>query len=189
MWQGKGDDAEEVFAAVDPDELCEYDVARWLLTRVASLYLEAGRPQEAVALFRRERDRISDPMLAVSVVALDAVLHLYDRELGTAIALAREVEAARRRTRGPRERCLRRGGGTDGVGARTRGGRPRGIRVGGDLARRRTAPLPHRVLRGTRPDTRGAASAAESTAARYREMAAGQPNSAALADVASGVVE
>ncbi len=101
MWQGKGDDAEEVFAAVDPDELCEYDVARWLLTRVASLYLEAGRPQEAVALFRRERDRISDPMLAVSVVALDAVLHLYDRELGTAIALARRWRRPRRRTRGP----------------------------------------------------------------------------------------
>ncbi|EGD26146.1 helix-turn-helix transcriptional regulator [Prescottella equi] len=190
MWQGKGDDAEEVFAAVDPDELCEYDVARWLLTRVASLYLEAGRPQEAVALFRRERDRISDPMLAVSVVALDAVLHLYDRELGTAIALAREVEAA------PEAHPWARASGVfAGVAALTVSGR--GLEVGA-LAASAWEAISHgdgllrfhigyfEVLALTLV---GRLSAAESTAARYREMAAGQPNSAALADVASGVVE
>ncbi|WFR71403.1 LuxR C-terminal-related transcriptional regulator [Prescottella defluvii] len=190
MWQGMGDEAESVFAEVDPDELCEYDVARWLLTRVASLYLEAGRPREAVELFERERGRITDPMLRVSVVALDAVLHLYDRRLGEAIALAREVEAA------PEAHPWARASGVfAGVAALTVSGR--GFEVGA-LASSAWEAISHGdgllrfhigyfevqalTLVGRLP-------AAQDTAARSRDLAAGQPNSAALADVASGVVE
>ncbi|GAB2649599.1 LuxR C-terminal-related transcriptional regulator [Prescottella soli] len=190
MWQGMGDEAESVFAEVDPDELCEYDVARWLLTRVASLYLEAGRPREAVELFERERGRITDPMLRVSVVALDAVLHLYDRRLGEAIALAREVEAA------PEAHPWARASGVfAGVAALTVSGR--GFEVGA-LASSAWEAISHGdgLLRFhigyfevQALTLVGQLAAAQDTAARYRDLAAGQPNSAALADVASGVVE
>ncbi|QBJ98325.1 helix-turn-helix transcriptional regulator [Rhodococcus sp. ABRD24] len=190
MWQGRGDEAEEVFDAVDPDDLCEYDVARWLLTRVASLYLEAGRPREAVELFERERGRITDSVLAVSVVALDAVLRLYDRQPVQAISLARQVEAA------PEAHPWARASGVfAGVAALTVSGR--GYEVAA-LAASAWEAISHgdgllrfhigyfEVLALTLV---GRIHVAQATADRYRTLAAGQPNSAALADVASGVVE
>ncbi|OBF29865.1 AAA family ATPase [Mycobacterium sp. ACS4331] len=71
-WQGRGRDAAEVLAAVDPGGLSDGDVMAWALPRAANQFWMLGEPEQATAFLRNTRSRLSEPSAQTTIDALTA---------------------------------------------------------------------------------------------------------------------
>lgn len=60
-WQGRGREADDVLAAVDPDTLSQWDLMAWALPKAANLFWMLAESQAAVDLLARVRTRITEP--------------------------------------------------------------------------------------------------------------------------------
>jgi len=93
-WQGRGREADEIFAAVDPSGLSETDLMAWALPRAANQFWMLSKPTQAVAFLQTIRNRISAPAAAAT---LDALAATFAMNAGTplrALRLAEEVLAS-----------------------------------------------------------------------------------------------
>jgi hypothetical protein len=93
-WQGRGREADETLAAVDPSGLSETDLMAWALPRAANQFWMLSKPTQAVAFLQTVRNRISAPAAADT---LDALAATFAMNAGTplrALRLAEEVLAS-----------------------------------------------------------------------------------------------
>src|ERR1700758_2887300 len=56
-WQGRGREADEILAAVDPGSLSEADLMAWALPRAANQFWMLSEPTQAVAFLQTIRNR------------------------------------------------------------------------------------------------------------------------------------
>ncbi|MBI3226947.1 MAG: hypothetical protein HYZ39_18030 [Mycolicibacterium cosmeticum] len=83
-WQGRGRDADEVLAAVDPATLDEADLMAWALPRAANQFWMLDEPERATAFLRALRGRVS------SDATVDALLGTFAMNAGD-LQRAREL--------------------------------------------------------------------------------------------------
>lgn len=93
-WQGRGVEAEDVFASVDPASLAEWDATAWTLYRVANQFWMLRQPEQAMAILQGLRSRVSEPAALNSVDALAATFAMNAGAPRHAVALAGEVLAS-----------------------------------------------------------------------------------------------
>lgn len=90
-WQGRGREAEDVLAEVDPATLDEASLMAWALPRAANQFWMRSEPERAVAFLRTTRNRVQT---AHAQVTLDALLATFTMNSGTpsrALELAHQV--------------------------------------------------------------------------------------------------
>lgn len=92
-WQGRGRDADEVLAAVDPNALNEPDLMAWALPRAANQFFMLGEPERATAFLAATRGRVSGPRPRDTLDALGATFAMNAGNIGRAVALATTVLA------------------------------------------------------------------------------------------------
>ena len=71
MWQGHPVQAEEILARFDPENLDEWQLVQWGITRVSILFWsmgDVGRAHQVLALLR---ERVQHPSLKLVVEATD----------------------------------------------------------------------------------------------------------------------
>ena len=93
-WQGRGREAAETLAAVDPDGLSETDLMAWALPRAANQFWMLSQPTQAVAFLQTVRNRVSAPGARAT---LDGLAATFAMNAGTplrALRLADEVLAS-----------------------------------------------------------------------------------------------
>jgi hypothetical protein len=90
-WQGRGREAGEVLAAVDPAKLSETELMAWAVPRAANQFWMLSEPERATAFLQTTRNRVTDPAARSSLDALTATFAMNAGNLKRAIALATEV--------------------------------------------------------------------------------------------------
>ncbi len=135
-WQGRGREAGEVLAAVDPDTLTDTELMAWALPRAANQFWMLDEPERATAFLHTTRNRVSSPMARATLDALAATFAMNAGTPLSALRIAGEVLASPHATRSAwaglrrRRRCARRGSGGSTTSSRWRAGRWRAsIRV------------------------------------------------------------
>ncbi len=90
-WQGRGREADEILAGVDPAGLSETDLMAWALPRAANQFWMLSQPTQAVAFLQTVRNGVSAPAARAT---LDALAATFAMNAGTplrALRLAEEV--------------------------------------------------------------------------------------------------
>ncbi|AKS32994.1 ATP-binding protein [Mycolicibacterium goodii] len=90
-WQGRGREADEVLAQIDPAALDENALMAWALPRAANQFWMLSEPERAVAFLRTTRNRVGSPHAQIT---LDALLATFTMNSGTprrALELAVQV--------------------------------------------------------------------------------------------------
>jgi hypothetical protein len=85
-WQGRGREAGEVLAAVNPDQLSPSELITWALARAANQFWMLDEPERAIAFVRSTRGRLSTP---VARATLDALAATFAMNAGTPLSALR----------------------------------------------------------------------------------------------------
>jgi DNA-binding CsgD family transcriptional regulator len=85
-WQGRGEEAESILAAHEPDGADELTMMRWGCLRAANLFFGCGRGDEARAVLAGVRERVPESLLSM-VTAIEVAIAFFDADLATAIPL------------------------------------------------------------------------------------------------------
>jgi hypothetical protein len=93
-WQGRGRDADEVLAGVDPASLSDTDLMAWALPRAANQFWMLSEPERATAFLRATRNRVSSPVAQTTLDALSAMFAMNAGNVGRALEIADEVLAS-----------------------------------------------------------------------------------------------
>ena len=93
-WQGRGREADEVLAAVDPATLSDTELMAWALPRAANQFWMLSEPERATAFLQTTRNRVSSPAARTTVDALSATFAMNAGRPGRAMELAEEVLAS-----------------------------------------------------------------------------------------------
>ncbi|BDB44406.1 ATPase AAA [Mycobacterium kiyosense] len=93
-WQGRGREAGQVFAAVDPAGLSEAELIAWAVPRAANQFWMLGEPEKAAAFLQTTRARVKDPAAQTVLDGLTATFAMNSGNLARAIALSTEVLSA-----------------------------------------------------------------------------------------------
>ncbi len=93
-WQGRGREAGEVLAAVNPDQLSPSELTTWALARAANQFWMLGEPERAIAFVRSTRDRLSTPAARTTLDALAATFAMNAGTPLSALRTAGEVLAS-----------------------------------------------------------------------------------------------
>ncbi|RDH77869.1 AAA family ATPase [Mycolicibacterium moriokaense] len=93
-WQGRGREADEVLAAVDPDGLSDTELMAWALPRAANQFWMLSEPERATAFLQTTRNRVTSPVARTTVDALSATFAMNAGRPGRAMELADEVLAS-----------------------------------------------------------------------------------------------
>ncbi|TGD86718.1 tetratricopeptide repeat protein [Mycolicibacterium sp. CH28] len=91
MWQGRPEEADEVLARFDPDDLDEGQLVLWGIPRAAIVFWSLGdvtRAEEVMALLR---SRVTNPILRPMVDAADAAFATFQNKLSEGLAMAETV--------------------------------------------------------------------------------------------------
>jgi AAA domain len=88
-WQGRGREADEVLAAVDPEQLSPSELIAWALPRAANQFWMLSEPERATAFLRTTRNRISAP---TAQTTLDALAATFAMNAGTPLRTLRIAE-------------------------------------------------------------------------------------------------
>ena len=101
-WQGRGREADEVLAAVDPDGLSDTELMAWALPRAANQFWMLSEPERATAFLQTTRNRVTSPVARTTVDALSATFAMNAGRPGRAMEIAERGAgvAGRRRHRG-----------------------------------------------------------------------------------------
>ena len=91
-WQGHPAQAEEILAGFDPQNLDEWQLAVWGITRVSILFWsgDVARANEVLALLR---ERVQHPSLKLVVDATAALMAVHENRIAEGIAAAEHVLA------------------------------------------------------------------------------------------------
>ncbi len=92
-WQGRGEEAEAVLAAVPPDGTDDLTIVRWGCLRAANLFFGCGRTEAARAALATVRDRVESESMLRLVTAMEVSFAYFAADLTTAIALGSEALA------------------------------------------------------------------------------------------------
>jgi energy-coupling factor transporter ATP-binding protein EcfA2 len=71
-WQGRGREADEVLAAVDPATLSDPELMAWALPLAANRFWMLGEPEQATAFLHTTRNRLVEPATQATIDALTA---------------------------------------------------------------------------------------------------------------------
>jgi hypothetical protein len=93
-WQGRGREAEEVLAAVDPATLSDTELMAWALPRAANQFWMLSEPERATAFLHTTRNHVTSPAARTTVDALSATFAMNAGRPGRAMELAAEVLAS-----------------------------------------------------------------------------------------------
>jgi hypothetical protein len=93
-WQGRGREADEVLAAVDPATLSDAELMAWALPRAANQFWMLSEPERATAFLRTIRNRVTSPVARTTLDALSATFAMNAGRPGRAVELAEEVLAS-----------------------------------------------------------------------------------------------
>ena len=93
-WQGRGREADEVLAAVDPATLSDTELMAWALPRAANQFWMLSQPERATAFLQTTRKRVTSPVARTTVDALSATFAMNAGRPGRAMELAEEVLAS-----------------------------------------------------------------------------------------------
>jgi ATP/maltotriose-dependent transcriptional regulator MalT len=85
-WQGRGEEAEAILAAHQPDGADELTTVRWGCLRAANLFFGCGRIDAARAVLAEVRERVPESMLSM-VTAIEVSIAFFDADLATALPL------------------------------------------------------------------------------------------------------
>lgn len=85
-WQGRGDEAEDLLAALEPDGADESLTARWGCLRAANLFWCCGRVDEARAVLTTVKGRVDSEGVLGLVIAMEALFAFFSGDLPKAIA-------------------------------------------------------------------------------------------------------
>ncbi|MFC4604888.1 helix-turn-helix transcriptional regulator [Rhodococcus kronopolitis] len=89
-WQGRGAEAEAVLGPIDTTHLDEFELLLWCMPRAANLFWMLSRPDDAAAVMKSTRARLTQPAALNLVDALEAMFAVYRAQ--TAWALPRIYE-------------------------------------------------------------------------------------------------
>jgi AAA domain len=92
-WQGRGRDAGDVLAEVDPAELSETELMAWALPRAANQFWMLSEPERATAFLRATRNRVTTPAAQTTLDALSAMFAMNAGSPSRAKQIADEVLA------------------------------------------------------------------------------------------------
>ena len=84
-WQGRGDEAEEVLRAFDPDGADELLTVRWGCLRAANLFWGCGRVDAARAVLANAKDRVNSGAMLGLAAAMEVSFAFFSGDLSTAI--------------------------------------------------------------------------------------------------------
>ncbi|MFZ1177470.1 MAG: LuxR C-terminal-related transcriptional regulator [Mycobacterium sp.] len=84
-WQGRGDEAEEVLGAFDPDGADELLTVRWGCLRAANLFWGCGRVDAARAVLANVKDRVDSEAMLGLASAMEASFAFFSGDLSKAI--------------------------------------------------------------------------------------------------------
>ncbi|KWX67818.1 ATP-binding protein, partial [Mycobacterium sp. NAZ190054] len=90
-WQGRGREADEVLAEIDPAGLTEDELMAWALPTAANQFWMLSEPERATAFLRTTRGKVSSPAARVTLDALSATFTMNAGNLDRALELADEV--------------------------------------------------------------------------------------------------
>ncbi|GBE64335.1 ATPase AAA [Mycobacterium sp. MFM001] len=93
-WQGRGREAGEVLAAVDPDTLTDTELMAWALPRAANQFWMLDEPERATAFLQTTRNRVSSPTARATLDALAATFAMNAGTPLSALRIAGEVLAS-----------------------------------------------------------------------------------------------
>lgn len=93
-WQGRGREAGQVLAAVDPATLSEADLMAWAVPRAANQFWMLGEPEKATAFLQTTRNRVTEPAAQNVLDGLTATFAMNSGNLQRAVAVSTEVLAA-----------------------------------------------------------------------------------------------
>lgn len=93
-WQGRGREADEVLAAIDPGELTEDELIAWALPTAANQFWMLSEPERATAFLRTIHRKVSDPAARTTVDALSATFAMNAGNLSGAAEAAAQVLAS-----------------------------------------------------------------------------------------------
>ena len=84
-WQGRGDEAEEVLRAFDPDGADELLTVRWGCLRAANLFWGCGRVDAARAVLANAKDRVNSEAMLGLAAAMEVSFAFFSGDLSKAI--------------------------------------------------------------------------------------------------------
>ena len=93
-WQGRGREADDVLAAVDPATLSDTELMAWALPRAANQFWMLSQPERATAFLQTTRNRVTSPVARTTVDALSATFAMNAGRPGRALQLAEAVLAS-----------------------------------------------------------------------------------------------
>jgi tetratricopeptide (TPR) repeat protein len=93
-WQGRGREADDVLAAVDPATLSDTELMAWALPRAANQFWMLSEPERATAFLQTTRRRVSSPVAQTTVDALSATFAMNAGRPGSALEIAEQVLAS-----------------------------------------------------------------------------------------------
>jgi len=93
-WQGRGREADDVLAKVDPSTLSETELMAWALPRAANQFWMLSEPERATAFLRTTRGRVSTPAAQTTLDALSATFAMNAGSPNRAKQIADQVLAS-----------------------------------------------------------------------------------------------
>ena len=93
-WQGRGREADDVLAAVDPANLSDTELMAWALPRAANQFWMLSEPERATAFLQTTRNRVSSPAARTTLDALSATFAMNAGRPGRAMEIADQVLAS-----------------------------------------------------------------------------------------------
>lgn len=93
-WQGRGREADDVLAAVDPATLSDTELMSWALPRAANQFWMLSEPERATAFLRTIRNRVTSAAARTTIDALSATFAMNAGRPGTAVEIAQAVLAS-----------------------------------------------------------------------------------------------
>jgi energy-coupling factor transporter ATP-binding protein EcfA2 len=93
-WQGRGRDADEALAGVDPSALSEAELIAWALPCAANRFWMLSEPERATAFLRTVRSRATSPVARTTIDALSSTFAMNAGTPGRAVEIAGEVLAS-----------------------------------------------------------------------------------------------
>jgi hypothetical protein len=93
-WQGRGREADDVLAAVDPAKLSDAELMAWALPRAANQFWMLSQPERATAFLQTTRNQVTSPVARTTVDALSATFAMNAGRPGRAVEITEGVLAS-----------------------------------------------------------------------------------------------
>ncbi|HET7666032.1 MAG TPA: helix-turn-helix transcriptional regulator, partial [Mycobacterium sp.] len=188
-WQGRGQEAESILAAHEPDSADELIAVRWGCLRAANLFFGCGRPDDARAVLAAVRERVPESLSSM-VTAMEVSIAFFAADLATALTLGQAALTAEMMPMATVWTAMATAGALalSGRFAEVTGAAERGV-----LAAEQCESGPHRYSLGLAEvlsyTASGDLDAAENVCRRYAAMTAGIPQPEAIVSALTGRVD